>query len=100
MCVFYVRYVWCVLSVLRVYVVSMLCVCAFMKLGLFLEKVERVRAQAGNRVGPARTGTKSLRFLGKLRPQEPQLRGGEWSHRMQVPRPEDSYTPDLASTLR
>lgn len=66
-----VCYVW--------WVVSVLYVCACMKLRLILEKAERVmvRAQAGKRVGPVRTGTKSLRFLEEPRPQEPQIRGVE-----------------------
>jgi len=48
--------------------VCVICVYACVKLGLF---------QARNRVGPTRTGTKSLRFLGEFRPQEPQIHGVE-----------------------
>jgi hypothetical protein len=67
----------CVVSVLYVCVWCLCSVCACMKPGLILEKAERVRAQAGNRVGLVRTGTKSLRFLGELWPQEPQTPGVE-----------------------
>lgn len=59
---------WYVVSMLYVCSVCVICVYAWVKLGLF---------QARNRVGPTRTGTKSLRFLGELRPQEPQIHGVE-----------------------